>query len=355
MAVYLRKNRYYYRRQIDGRDYHRSLGIKKGQERMLSALIQRADEAIVAEANGLERPLKTGRVMFSDFAEHTFLPAHAHKKSYNNDASEISVMLDLIGDHPLGSIGRREVERLEKALLKSRSTTTANRYMALLRHIFNHAIDEGLVRDNPVKCYVPYIEEPKRRSLTDDEIAAVLCAADAVQSCLSSSKTQAHIYDIIVVALNTGMRLGEILNLRWENIRDGLILLPYSQTKSRRRGVGEKARAKAIPINEVVRQVLDAQAPGEFVFDIDRGRDHSSIKRTIAEIRRLSGVREFTMHYLRHSVSTRLAASVSIAAAKEMLGHANLQTTLRYTHPGLDEKVSGVAILGAAFRNITSK
>lgn len=354
MSVYLRGGKYYYRRQIGGQDYRRSLGIKKGQERMLSALVQRADEAIIAEHEGLEKPLHSGRVMFSDYAQHTFLAAHTHKKSYSDDASEIAITIEILGDMALGSFGKREVERLEKGILKkNRSTTTVNRYMALLRHIFNHAIDDGIVRENPIKCYVPYIEEPRRRALDVTEIRKVLLAASAIQDCLASSKTQAHIHDIIAIALNTGLRLSEILRLKWEYVRDGLIVLPHDQTKSRNRGVGERVRAVIIPINDVVRAVLDAQPKGEYVFDIDEGRDHSSIKRTITEIRRLSGVSEFTMHYLRHTVSTRLASSVSIAAAKEMLGHSNLATTLRYTHPGLDEKRSGVAILGTAFKDIT--
>lgn len=355
MGVYLRSGKYYYRKTLGGRLYRRALGLKKGQETHLSDKMKEKEAEILAEYNGYEKPLRAGDITLFAFIEDGFLKAHEHKRSYADDASELSIILEIIGDLRLSAIGKREIGKIERALLaKKRSTTTVNRYMALLRHLMNHAIEEGIVRENPAKCYVPYIEEPKRRALTVPELRDVLSAAAAIQE-HPASKTQAHIYDIIAVALNTGLRLSEILNLKREHIRDGLIVLPHSETKSRRRGVGDRVRALIIPINNTLRAVLKAQPDGEYVFDLDRGRDHSSIKRTVRQIRKLSGVKEFSMHYLRHTVSTRLAAQVSIAAAKEMLGHTNLSTTLRYTHPGLDEKQSGVSSLDTAFSEIIGK
>jgi integrase len=355
MGLYLRSGKYYYRKTLGGRLYRRALGLKKGQEAHLSDKMKEKEAEILAEYNGYEKPLRAGDITLSAFIKGSFLKAHEHKRSYPDDATEASIILEIIGDLRLTAIGKREIGKIERALLaKKRSTTTVNRYMALLRHLMNHAIEEGVIRENPVKCYVPYIEEPRRRALTDDEARSVLCAAAAIQD-HPASKTQAHIHDIITVALNTGLRLSEILNLKREHIQDGLIVLPHSLTKSRRRGVGERVRALVIPINDEVRAVLKAQPDGEYVFDLDHGRDHSSIKRTVMQIRKLSGVEEFSMHYLRHTVSTRLAAQVSIAAAKEMLGHTNLSTTLLYTHPGLDEKQSGVSNLGTAFAQIAGK
>ena len=157
----------------------------------------------------------------------------------------------------------------------------------------------------------------------------------------------------------TGMERAYISRLENGQVDDPrlttVVVLAHSETKSRRRGAGNRVRALVIPINNTLRSVLRAQPDGEYVFDLDRGRDHSSIKRTVRQIRKLSGVKEFSMHYLRHTVSTRLAAQVSIAAAKEMLGHTNLSTTLRYTHPGLDEKQSGVSNLDTAFSEIIGK
>lgn len=357
MGVYLRGGRYYYRQEIKGVQYNRSLGLKRGQEGQLSGRVAQIEGELFSLRHGLPVPVSASSVRLLDYGQNTYLPAHKHKRSYPDDCSRLGVIGEIVGDIPLATFGKREIGKIEKHLLeRGCKTTTLNRYMALLRHLFAHAIEDRLIAENPIRLYVPYIEETTRRALSDDEVRAVLCAARAIQECLATSKTQAHIYDIIAVALNTGMRLGEILRLKRECIQDGLIVLPYASTKSRRRSATEKAKVKIIPINEVVRSILSTQPEGgEYVFDIDAGRDHSSIKKTIAEIKRLSGVKEFTMHYLRHTVSTQLAAGVNIAAAKELLGHANLATTLRYTHPGLDEKKSGVSNLGNRFREISAK
>ena len=322
---------------------------------MLSARVAQVEAEVAALRHGLPPPVSDSGATFLDYAKHAYLKAHEHKKSYADDCSQVAIIGEIIGDVRLSAFGKREVVKIERALLSKeppRSTTTVNRYMALLRHIFNHAIGERVIHENPVKCYVPYVEEPKRRALSAGEIRDVLCAAAAIQE-HPASKAQAHIYDIIAIALNTGMRLSEILNLKWDHVRGGVIALPYNMTKSRRRRVGEKARFKVIPINAEVRAILDsAPRRSEYVLDLGRVRGHDAIRRTVKQIRALSGVKEFSMHYLRHTVSTHLAAQVNIAAAKELLGHSNIQTTLKYTHPGLDEKTTGVSNLGNRFREI---
>ena len=69
MGIFIRKGRYHYKRMIDGRRYYRSLGIKKGQESMLSARIKQIDDEITATAYGLPSP--AGRRRFPSIRKST--------------------------------------------------------------------------------------------------------------------------------------------------------------------------------------------------------------------------------------------------------------------------------------------
>ena len=129
-----------------------------------------------------------------------------------------------------------------------------------------------------------------------------------------------HLRPVIILAFHTGMRWGEILSLRWNQIDFARGLILIQRTKS--------GRDRMIPMNSTVRETLAAiQQQGDQVFpinDVKRSFAYSCVKAKIAD---------FRFHDLRHTAATRLADrgadAFQIAA---ILGHATIQMSARYTH-----------------------
>jgi integrase len=153
------------------------------------------------------------------------------------------------------------------------------------------------------------------------------------------------------------MRLGLIVNLRREYVRDDVLVVPISQTKSKRRGVGmgHGEKVKVIVLSPLAQAIIGRQASkDDYVFPM-KWRDSNAIGLTVIKIRKEANVPDFTFHQFRHTASTFVGEHSSLAVAKAILGHADLKTTLRYTHPGLAEQRASVAKLGTHLEELTRK
>ena len=361
MGVYKRGNRYWFKRMIDGRTYYRPLGISVSQKALLSARLAQVEDDIVALHYGLERPAGNGSsVTFSEFRKR-YLEAKKDKKTIDRDRQRLEYVAKIWPDLPLGFYTKAHVEMLEKklsaadAIGREPKPATINRYMELLRAMFNLAIEDGVVKDNPLRFYQPFAEEGTRRALSDDELRRILAAASELEKD-KGFRLRAVFRDLILFALATGMRLGEILNLRREWITEDLAALPLASTKSRRRGNGApKQRVKLVALNDVALEIISRQHGKDgYVFDLHR-RDAMVIQHGVEAIRRLAKIPDFTFHHLRHTASTLVASQSSLATAKAVLGHADVRTTLRYTHPSMADQKASVTKLGTKIRYLTSK
>ena len=143
MGLYVKNAWYHYRKQIEGRLYYKALKIKKGQERLLSGRLEQVESEITARHFGLDyRPTESPTL--SEYIE-TYLKANAHKKSLERDEQRLLRIEEILGDPPLSILDKKHIEKLERSLLASKiSTTTLNRYMEILRHLFNMAIDDRI-------------------------------------------------------------------------------------------------------------------------------------------------------------------------------------------------------------------
>ena len=359
MGVYLRGNWYWYKRMVDGRTYYRPLKIKKRQESLLSARLAQVEDEITSLHLGLDRPAGIP-VRFSEYVQ-TYLEAKKHKKTVERDRQRLLRVSELWPDLPLNFYGKGHVEALEKKISapgpggRTPKPATLNRYMELLRSLFNLAIEDGLVRENPMRFYQPYAEEGTRRALNEDELRAVLTAARSLEK-TKRFRLRHVFYDLILFALATGMRLSEILNLRRSWINGDILAIPLSETKSLRRGPSvSKQRVKIVTLNELAREIVARQqGRDDHVFELRR-RDAMVIYHGVQAVRRITGIQDFTFHHLRHTVSTLVASQSSLATARVVLGHADLRTTLRYTHPSMAEQRETVTKLGTYLRELASK
>lgn len=354
MGAYLRGRWWWYRRTIDKHDYRIPLKLHKGQESMLSARIKQMDDKITADHYGLPIPDQTTKL--SEYVK-AYLKRKAHKKSLDRDEQRLDYIQDVWPDLPLAQYRRTHMDDLERQLKRDGlKPATVNRYMELVRHLFNCAIEDGLISKNPLAHYEPYVEDGTRRALTDDEIKAVFSALEPIKANKRFGAIRFIIRDLVLFALATGMRLSEILNLRRDRIHDDTIALPISATKSRRRGAPSKQRYKVIVLNEIALGVVGRQPETEDGYVFALSRRHPNIMFYIAKaIREKSGVHDFTFHTLRHTASTLISSQSSLATARTVLGHADIKTTLRYTHPGIEEQRASVSKLGTHISGLVGK
>ena len=208
-----------------------------------------------------------------------------------------------------------------------------NRLLARLRHVFSFAIAEGYVTESPFKRHGVTVvkldsraETPRHRRLAPGEQDRLLQNAGD------------HLRALIVAILFTGCRVGELLNLTWEQIRrdeDGKprwLMLPATNTKT--------YRLRPLPIGARLSAELDmrqhgpdgtAFGPEAFVFGNKVGEKINSVKKAWAGTCRRAGISGLQIRDLRREFASRLRESgASDHDVRDFLGHANITTTSRY-------------------------
>ena len=164
---------------------------------------------------------------------------------------------------------------------------------------------------------------------------------------LNNSKNRL-LRNIVLFAIHTGMRLGEILNLTWDNINfeNRLIILFPEQTKNGKRHL--------IPMNKVVYEILKEEeslkvAGCPYVFHRN-GRKVKSIRDGFRNALRKAKIEDFRFHDLRHTFASRLVQKgIDLYVVKELLNHSSVTITERYAHLRLENMRKAVEILEKEF------
>jgi len=200
--------------------------------------------------------------------------------------------------------------------------SSVNRYLSALRHCFTIGVREfGLLDDNPMRK-VSQLTEPRGRVrfLSDAERDALL------RECKAHSGT---LHLIVVIALSTGARHGEILNLRWPDVDMQRGMLTFQQTKN-----GERRSA---PLVGLAHRLLAEHGKvrrldNDLVFPGLRGAPLETGKMFRQAMER-AGLKDFHFHDLRHTAASYLAMNgATLAEIAEVLGHKTLQMVKRYAH-----------------------
>lgn len=229
-------------------------------------------------------------------------------------------------DYPTKSRKKYIREREEIEVITSNSTI--NRYVAMLKKMFNLCVKNKLITENP--CIgIKMLREPnyKIRYLTDEE-----------QKQLFNAIKDVDFLNLVKFALYTGMRRGEILSLKWENIENDFIQILDSKS----------GKSRKIPKVGNLKLLLE-QIPheNEYVFyNKQTGTRFFDIKRQFSTAIKNAGITDFRFHDLRHTAATRMVrAGIDLVVVKELLGHANIQTTMRYAHALQDVKANAIELL----------
>jgi integrase len=199
------------------------------------------------------------------------------------------------------------------------------------RRFFNLAVDWGLVDKNPLRKVAMY--------RLDEQLMHVF-TADEERSLIEASAP--HFKPIVVVAINTGMRRGELLGLQWEQVDLGSETITVKHSKS--------GRVRHVPLNKTAREALE-QLPGPHEGHVFRyrGLPIQDVKTAFLKALKRAGLPRCRFHDLRHTFATRLVlAGVDLATVKELMGHATISTTMRYAHPSPPHKREAVARLDSS-------
>ncbi|MBI3653811.1 MAG: site-specific integrase [Acidobacteria bacterium] len=261
-----------------------------------------------------------------DYAEKVYLPWARKNKRSTNDPYYLKAIKDFFKRKTFEEISPLLVEKFKSEIKngmtkfdQQRKPASVNREMTCLSRIFNMAIRDGVTSSTPCDQVKLLREDNQRtRYLSAEEEARLL------RQCIGERE---HLRPIILLAINTGMRRGEILALRWSQIDFLRNLIHLSNTKS--------GKGRDVPINSTVREVLlKLDQSKEFVFVSPKtGLALVEIKHAFARACEEAEVSDFHFHDLRHTAATRMAdAGVDAFTIAAILGHADLRMTARYTH-----------------------
>ncbi len=226
-----------------------------------------------------------------------------------------------------------------KSLKRKRSQPTVNRYHTALSSVLEVARTRWhWISENPARRVARGQENPGIvRFLDDKERKALLDA------CKKSRWSQ--LYLLVIMALSTGARLGELLNLRWPDLdlKKGMAFLEDTKNNERR----SMPLIPAVQI-EIAEQVRRIDSPFLFPSPFNNEEHHQGFREHWNEARDNAGIESFRFHDLRHSCASYLAMNgATELEIADVLGHKTLQMVKRYSHLSTDHKQSLVnRILG---------
>jgi integrase len=277
---------------------------------------------------------------------------------------------------PIAQITAVEIERWQIAELgrtnkqgKPLKPATVNRRLTCLRAVFSRALATKHIEENPLTDVKKLKQEDDTmiRYLSKEEEERLYAALRHRHHQLVTARSSAndwrvergytlypefqdsefvdHIEPMVLLAINTGLRKGEIFSLKWYdvNFEQKVITVRAANAKSRKvRHVHLNRRAMEVLSNWKKQQSVTSG----WVFKSLQDNRFVDIKKAWQSVLESAGITEFRFHDLRHHFASKLVMrGAHLNTVRELLGHSDLSTTLRYAHLSPDHKAEAVALL----------
>ena len=233
-----------------------------------------------------------------------------------------------------------------------RTDASVNREMSCLHHIFSKAVEWEMVEQSP-------FEKGKSLLLKENNKRLRFLSENEIQNLLKECPK--YLRTVVECAIHTGMRKGEILSLKWSQIRNGFIYLEKTKTNE----------ARQVPINDTLAQVFkeirrDRQLQSEHVFTylkneekikgdmpVKRQKKLKSVPVAVKDVKKSfgtalirAGIENFKFHDLRHTFASQMVMKgASLKEVQEILGHKTMTMTIRYAHLSQEHKKKAVNLL----------
>ena len=282
--------------------------------------------------------------LFRDFVAGPWKEAYfdAYKPSSRRGISALlnGRLLPAFGSKPLDRIGRARVRKWFDSFSRT-APGNANHGLATLRQIMNFAIACGHIDVNPARSLKMNRRPALTRFLSREEVARLHDVLD--RQTRTGVRQQA---DMIRLLLLTGCRRGEIVHLRWSEVRDDMLALADAKTGPR-----------TVPLSATARHVLERQprdgSPFVFPSPVDPDRPRSVELPLWNRVRRQAGIEDVRLHDLRHTVASHAVMNgVPVPVVSRLLGHSNTRMTLRYAHLADRDIEAAAERVGAALAEV---
>lgn len=329
MGLYRRGKFYWYSIKYQGKRIQESLKTdnKKFAEKFYAKIL-----TDIIEGRYFEK-LKAKTITFREMVEK-----YMSQYQKIRDKQTVTLLLPAFGHLTLAEITTEIVSDYRNGRLKIVKPATVYQELSLMRRMFNVARREWKwIKENPVAdlSFAVGNKNARDRWLTPEEEKKLLdCATNP-----------SWLRNLLMVALHTGMRRGEILNLKWQDVDLTRRLLTVQRSKN-----GEK---RSIPMSKTLYNKLSEIKIRDIsgrVFPIAVRSLRAAYDKTLDK----AGIKEFHFHDLRHTFATRLVQNgVDLYKVKELLGHKSLVMTMRYAHHYPESLRSSVEVLDSCYNCAT--
>lgn len=316
----------------EGRQIRRSTGTS--DKKLAQAILGKIRVQMV-EGKYFDKPKEDAKT-FTELMDR-YLAEHASRRAhYRRYVNMVTNLKGFFGNPKLVHVTPKTIVAFKnKRYADGVKPATINRELAMLKKAFNLACREWeWAKDNPV-CRVSMEREQNTRDrwLTEEEEAQLLAAAAP------------WVRELIVFAINTGMRRGEILALTWAGVDFTRRTVTVFRSKN-----GER---RTIPINQTVLDLLTekyAAKPSDsllvFASQTSTPLDGSNLRRGFTSALKAAQIEDLHFHDLRHTFATRLVqAGVDLYKVQRLLGHKSPSMTQRYAHHYPESLRDGVEVL----------
>jgi len=292
-----------------------------------------------------------------------------HHKDNTENIKRIERNFSNLFPRPLSEINSWVVEKWRSERLKSGiSKVTVNRDISALKGVISKAVEWEIIPYNPlakvkplkiqslgrVRYLTTHEEDTLKQKLADRDKKIISERGSGNEwrrirgrellPDLVGCKYADHLTPIVLLGLNTGLRKGELFSLDWSdiNLKTKTLTVQGKTSKS-----GE---TRYMPLNtdaiNILKQWRGQSIKSEFVFPAKGGKRLNNIQTSWENVIKDSKIKNFRFHDLRHSFASKLVMKgAPLNTVRELLGHGDLKTTLRYAHLAPDHKADAVALL----------
>ena len=365
-----------------GRNRDKAIGkwpgvtVEAARTQASSLLVESAIHGAPLAVIEAQKPASDQPISLRNFITDHFHPwALVHQKAGQATVDALEPVFGDLFDRELRTISAFDVERIKAKRLKAkRKPATVNRDLDRIRGVLSRAVEWGFLPDHPLKTVkrAKGVDNSRVRYLSADEETRLREALAAREAERRASRERHnlwhaergstghpqwpengftdHLMPMVLVAINTGLRRGELFGLTWTdvNILGALVTVTAGNSKSR--------KARHVPLNA---EALDAltrwkgQAGGsDLVFPGMGGGRLTNVNKSWEGLVTDANLVEFRFHDLRHHFASKLVmAGVDLNTVRELLGHADIKMTLRYAHLAPGKLADAVAKLSGMMTN----
>lgn len=305
-----------------------------------------------------------------EFIDDTYMPwFKAHHKGHEKTLHTLDNNFETIMHRRLGDITGRDLEHIRTGWMQAgNKPSTVNRKMGSISGVFSRAVEWDYISEHPsaklkqlkvdskgVIRYLSAEESPRLREALDarqEEARAERETANKWRrdrgkqelASLLEVRFTDHLKPMVLVSLNTGMRRGELFDLKWPavNFQTKTITVAGATTKT--------SDTRHIPMNKESVSVLEEwkkqSGKSQYVFPSQSGGRLEDVKSAWLGLLERAGIEAFRWHDMRHDFASRLVmAGVPLNTVRDLLGHADIKMTLRYAHLAPGTKAAAVELI----------